>query len=511
MDKIMNNNIAVQLHSSWCNELMSALATYTTRVLKPNISQGTNTLSQLDFDSRNTKYVIKWDYDLLDGTITIPNNCLIEFDGGSISNGILIGNNTIIITCQKDEDILKNVNLEGTFKINGRSPDLTLSYEDLVVGENEKIVPQYKTVIITDDDGKTISFDTIVPTIQPLNLCTIIINPLDGVLTNLGEDYTENEGIYSLTKEEGNTIMLPTPTRPGYKFLGWNTEQQGSGTTYIGQLNITENLTLYAIWCQLHTVVVYRNYSNEDLTIIHTYNEVEHGSTIILPPSENRQHYTFRGWNTQQSGNGTSFNANSEYQINEDIQFYGNWESIQYTITFNIDGGNGNTPSSISGIYGTQITLPTYSGTKSGFHLTNSWFDGNNSVGNFGENYTIIGNKTLKVKWNIIQHQYLLSTSIPNSIPTWSESDGEQILLKNLIGWNNWKDQNYQYISFPKKNSEEIIDSYFEHLDSYESSLTYLYIKQDNTLSDIITFRFNIMETMVPLGNSNQNNKVRIK
>lgn len=38
-------------------------------------------------------FVVKYDY-VLGETITIPENCVLAFDGGSISNGTLIGQNT---------------------------------------------------------------------------------------------------------------------------------------------------------------------------------------------------------------------------------------------------------------------------------------------------------------------------------------------------------------------------------------------------------------------------------
>ena len=44
----------------------------------------------------NTKYVIKWDYDLNGQTITVPKNCILEFDGGTLKNGTIIGQDTVI-------------------------------------------------------------------------------------------------------------------------------------------------------------------------------------------------------------------------------------------------------------------------------------------------------------------------------------------------------------------------------------------------------------------------------
>lgn len=46
---------------------------------------------------QNTKYIIKESYDLQGQTLTIPKNVILEFQGGVISNGTLIGNMTQII------------------------------------------------------------------------------------------------------------------------------------------------------------------------------------------------------------------------------------------------------------------------------------------------------------------------------------------------------------------------------------------------------------------------------
>lgn len=55
-----------------------------------------NLLTQEMINQENTIYIIQYDYDLNRETITIPANCVLRFDGGKISNGTLIFNNTNI-------------------------------------------------------------------------------------------------------------------------------------------------------------------------------------------------------------------------------------------------------------------------------------------------------------------------------------------------------------------------------------------------------------------------------
>ncbi len=59
--------------------------TYKTIILKKNLVNGVNTLTQEMMYAQNTKYVIKYDY-VLGEDVTVPKNCILEFDGGNIAN-----------------------------------------------------------------------------------------------------------------------------------------------------------------------------------------------------------------------------------------------------------------------------------------------------------------------------------------------------------------------------------------------------------------------------------------
>lgn len=59
--------------------------TYKTIILKKNLVNGVNTLTQEMVSATNTKYIVKYNYTLGENII-IPENCILEFDGGSIAN-----------------------------------------------------------------------------------------------------------------------------------------------------------------------------------------------------------------------------------------------------------------------------------------------------------------------------------------------------------------------------------------------------------------------------------------
>ena len=74
--------------------------------LRKNIVGNKNVLTQAMINKANTIYVIQYDYDLKEASINIPENCVLQFDGGSLSNGTIVGNNTKVINLNVDRIIL---------------------------------------------------------------------------------------------------------------------------------------------------------------------------------------------------------------------------------------------------------------------------------------------------------------------------------------------------------------------------------------------------------------------
>lgn len=66
------------------------------RILRKNIVAGVNLLTQAMVSKPNTIYVIQYDYDLQGETITIPEGCVLKFEGGSLNNGEIIFDKTKI-------------------------------------------------------------------------------------------------------------------------------------------------------------------------------------------------------------------------------------------------------------------------------------------------------------------------------------------------------------------------------------------------------------------------------
>ena len=97
------DNLTEKIKVVVCGRQPSTNYIYKTTILKETAKLSDQLISD------NTKYVVKWNF-ILDDNITMPENCLLEFDGGSITcdkEFKITGNDTIV---------LYNYDLENYFK-----------------------------------------------------------------------------------------------------------------------------------------------------------------------------------------------------------------------------------------------------------------------------------------------------------------------------------------------------------------------------------------------------------
>ena len=137
------------------------------------------------------------------------------------------------------------------------------------------------------------------------------------------------------------TIPANVFTKVGYRFLGWNTKADGTGTNYSDQGKIQldqtnpENIKLYAQWSANAFVVNFDgNGVNAPAGISTSYDE-----NMTLPAALERIGYRFLGWNTKADGTGTNYAAGQvvkNLSDKDNITLYAKWEQVEYTLTINI-------------------------------------------------------------------------------------------------------------------------------------------------------------------------------
>ena len=131
------------------------------------------------------------------------------------------------------------------------------------------------------------------------------------------------------TAEEGTEITIAQNafTYDGYDFTGWNTADDGSGTSYEAgaKLTLTADITLYAQWEKIIFCTIKFDANGgegkvpDDITIAS-------GKQTTLPAVElTKDGYIFAGWNTATDGSGANYEDKASITTNSSITLYAKW------------------------------------------------------------------------------------------------------------------------------------------------------------------------------------------
>lgn len=201
-------------------------------------------------------------------------------------------------------------------------------------------------------------------------------------------------------------VTLPTPTRSGYIFAGWYTVASGgdrvggAGESYTPSANVT----LYAQWGKPCTVTYNANGGS-----CGTVSEKYTGTTLTLP-TPTRDGYWFIGWYDAATGGNKIGDAGATYNPAGEITLYAHWqEKVEYTVTYNANGGTCGTASAT--YQGTVLTLPTP--TRPGYKFL-GWYtatSGGTKIGEAGASYTPSANITLYAQWQINSYTITVTTN----------------------------------------------------------------------------------------------------
>ena len=179
----------------------------------------------------------------------------------------------------------------------------------------------------------------------------------------------------------------------GYRFVGWNTAANGSGTDYIAASTFTMpvgGVALYAKWVLSTIKLTYDANGGTNAPPADTHTA---GSTINLSTTvPTRAGYTFGGWNTQANGGGTNYASNDSYLIpGSDTVLFAKWTAVNYTLNYSANGGSGAPASLLNQIINTVITLSNTIPTWIGYTFL-GW---NTAANGGGTDYTSGGSLTM--------------------------------------------------------------------------------------------------------------------
>ena len=225
---------------------------------------------------------------------------------------------------------------------------------------------------------------------------SLVVNGAD-VVTTYTVTFNANGGTVSPTARtvNGGSVVgdLPMPTRSNYTFDGWYTASSG-GTRVYSTTVVTGNITYYAHWTP---VVAYYTvtFNANGGTVSPSTRQVASGTAVGALPTPSRSNYTFDGWYTAASG-GAQIMASTV--VTASVTYFAHWTAIpvNYTVTFNPNGGTVS-PSSRMIASGSAVgTLPTP--TRSGYMFAGWWTSlvGGTKV---DSGTIVIGNATYYAHW----------------------------------------------------------------------------------------------------------------
>lgn len=188
---------------------------------------------------------------------------------------------------------------------------------------------------------------------------------------------------------------LPTPTRTGYTFTGWYTAATGgtkvSTTTTMG----AGNATIYAQWALTNYSITYNlNGGTNPSGVATSYNITS--STITLP-TPSRNGYSFGGWYTSSSLSGTAVTSIATGSTGNKV-FYAKWTPVNYSISYNLNGGSVSGNPSSYNIETATFTLKNPS--RTGYTFT-GWTGSNGSTAQTSVSIakSSTGNKSYTANW----------------------------------------------------------------------------------------------------------------
>ena len=222
--------------------------------------------------------------------------------------------------------------------------------------------------------------------------------------TKVKIDFDGNGGtgsMDSLVVEAGTNYTLPSngfTAAQYYEFAGWSVN--GGATQAPGSsVEISVNTTIEAVWKKIQYTITFNGNGGSGSMAAVTQDA---GSTFTLPANGfTAADYTeFVGWSVN---GGATQAVGATFTVTGNTTIKAVWKKIQYTITFDGNGGSG-TVASVSVDGGSSYVLPDSPFTAPQYYEFEGWSVNDGATQVTGTQVTVTSNMTLKAIWKKIQY-----------------------------------------------------------------------------------------------------------
>lgn len=163
------------------------------KILRRNIIDGKNILTQDMINQPHTIYVIQYDFDLDSTQIAIPENCILKFDGGSLINGIVNCDNTVIQA--EPYNIFTNIEIKGIHSSEAYIEWFFRDEDKFYNSAFKEVITYFSTINFIS--GKEYTFD------KSVIDCCHLINPY--ILNGNNCKFYDFSLAYNITKDDNMT------------------------------------------------------------------------------------------------------------------------------------------------------------------------------------------------------------------------------------------------------------------------------------------------------------------
>jgi uncharacterized repeat protein (TIGR02543 family) len=234
----------------------------------------------------------------------------------------------------------------------------------------------------------------------------------------------------SFTKTIGQVVTVESaPTRSGSQFDGWSYGEKlyGPGASVIVE---TSDITFTATWTAINYSVSYEMNGSSSTKPTESNKTITQTFTIASAPS--RSGYNFVNW----SDGASTFNPGATYTVaDSDVTLTAQWSAINYTLTYNLNGGVGSTPTGSTTLnIGDTFTVAAAPPQSDRSFL--GWSDGVNNY-TAGQTYRVgAENITLTATWSGVLYEitYDLNGGVGSAPSETAKETSETFVVKSDSG-----------------------------------------------------------------------------
>ncbi len=254
---------------------------------------------------------------------------------------------------------------------------------------------------------------------------------------------------------KGNTGGL---TKTDMTFSGWNTQINGTGNQYSAGSTFqmgTSDVVLYAMWTSNPTYTVNYNANGANSgNVPSDPNSYKQGDDVTVKSNVGglaKTGYTFNGWNTNNTGTGNFYAANSQFTMGtSNVSLWAVWKPVSYTVTFDDQSATTHVnPGTITVTY-PDTTIKNYPAepVKTGSTF-GGWFTSTNGGGiRFANDTKVTANMTVFANWIPYYNvSYTGNSNTSGSSPT-DTTKYQRGQIAKVLGVNTLKKDGFTFANW---------------------------------------------------------------